>query len=278
MQFKSCSSHNRSQAPAVLAAPVSPTPFLLAPGDLAGDRKGPCGTGLFQSQRLFSFQLASALRELLLCGCDEVVWRCPLCVNWEEFPTATNIFIPLWLRFCKWKWFYYFVKVNTSSIKLPYRTTHVIFQSYPVLRMDFVWQIMVRKWMDCIWFSVFCSVHLGHDKKLWLIRTLYTESPYWFILSLTILQQQVEENNAVMQLSRPQQKRGMMNHPLKKLFSFYHWTPKDTARALLYIGTSDLTPSVKFTASLQLLRPGCNLGALEQVDKVTPWDLGLKGP
>lgn len=39
-----------------------------------------------------------------------------------------------------------------------------------------------------------------------------------------------------------------------------------------------ITASVKFTTSLQLLRPGCNLGALEQADRVTPWDLGLKGP
>lgn len=56
-QFESCSSHNRSQAPAVLAAPVPPTPLPLLPRDLAGDRKGLCGTGLFQGQRLFLFQL-----------------------------------------------------------------------------------------------------------------------------------------------------------------------------------------------------------------------------
>lgn len=56
---------------------------------------GLCGTGKFQGQRLLSFQLASALRELLLCGCDDIVLRCPLGVNWEEFPTATNIFSPL---------------------------------------------------------------------------------------------------------------------------------------------------------------------------------------
>lgn len=64
----------------------------------------------------------------------------------------------------------------------------------------------------------------------------------------------------------------------KNLVSFYLWTPKDTARAFLYTGTSDHTPSVKFTTSLQLLRPGCKLGALEQVYRVTPWALGLKGP
>lgn len=47
--------------------------------------------------------------------------------------------------------------------------------------------------------------------------------------------------------------------------TFYHWTPKDPARAFLYVGTSDHTPSIKFTTSLQLLRPGCNLGPLSNV-------------
>lgn len=91
-QLKSWSSHNRPQGPAVLAAPVSPTPLPLPPEDLAGDRKGLCGTGLFWGQRLLSFQLASALREFLLCDCDDIVT--PLCANWEEFPTASNIFPP----------------------------------------------------------------------------------------------------------------------------------------------------------------------------------------
>ena len=137
-QFSSCSSYNRSQAPAVLAAAVSAAPLTAAPRrpgrrqGTAPARKGLCGIGLLQVQRLFSFQLASALRELLLCGCggEEVVLRRPLCVNWKSFQQPPNIFFPFDLDsagesdciFGKGEHFPY----KISPRKFPYGTTRVI--------------------------------------------------------------------------------------------------------------------------------------------------------
>lgn len=135
---------------------------------------------------------------------------------------------------------------------------------------------MVRKWVDCLWLSVFCSVHLGHDKKLWLIRALYAESLYCFFFG--------PSPSFNSRLKKIMQLCSCLDHSSKEDESssaktFYHWTPKDPARAFLYVlHSSDHTPSIKFTTSLQLLRPGCNLGALEQRDRATPCALGLKGP
>lgn len=121
---------------------------------------------------------------------------------------------------------------------------------------------MVKKWVDCLWFSVFCSVHLGHDKKLWLIRALYAESLYWFFFG--------PSPSCNSRLKKIMQLCSCLDQSSKEDESssaktFYHWTPKDPARAFLYIGTSAHTPSIKFTTSLQLLRPGCNLGPLSNV-------------
>lgn len=94
-----------------------------------------------------------------------------------------------------------------------------------------------------------------------------------FFRSLTILKQQGKELQLCSCLDHSSKE-----HESSSAKTFYHWTTKDPARAFLYIGTSDYTPSIKSTTSLQLLRPGCKLGALEQCDRVNPWALGLKGP
>lgn len=254
---------------------MSTTPFPLAPGDLAGDRKGLCGTGLFQGQRPLSFQIASALRELLLCGCDDIVLRCPLCVNWEEFPTATNIF-SLWLRLCKWKWLHFFVKVNISTMKLPYWTMC----DFPVLPSAEDGLNLVDNGEEMGGLSlVLCILQCAP----WPWQKAVTHQSTLCRKSLLVFFGPSPSCNS--RLKKIMQVCSCLDHSSKenesssaKTFSFYHWVPKDPAKAFLYIGTSDHTPSVKFTTSFQLLRPGCNLGALEQCDRVTPWALALNGP
>lgn len=129
--------------------------------------------------------------------------------------------------------------------------------------------------MDCLWFSVFCSVHLGHDIKLWLIRALYAESLYWFFFG--------PSPSCNSRLKKIMQLCSCLDQSSKEDESssaktFYHWTPKDPARAfmLVLLITLHLSNSPLHSSSWDLAATWAPW-AMWQSNSLGPWSQGTLG-
>lgn len=174
-------------------------------------------------------------------------------------------FFTFWLRLCKWKWLHFFVKVNMSTINLPYWTMC----DFPVLPsaedgLNLVYNSEEMGGLSLVLCSLQCAPW-PWQKAVTHQSTLCRKSLLVFFYLSPSCNSRLKK---IMQLcSCLDQSSKEDESPSAKAFSFYYWTPKDPARAFPYIGTSDNTPSVKSTTSLQLLRPGCNLGPLSKVTK-----------
>lgn len=162
-----------------------------------------------------------------------------------------------------WKWLHFFVKVNISTTKLPYWTMH----DFPVLPSAEDGLNLVDNGEEMGGLSlVLCILQCAS----WPWQKAVTHQSTLCRKSLLVFFGLSPSCNS--RLKKIMQLCSCLDHSSKeddsssaKTFSFYHWTPKHPARGFPYIGTSDHTPSVKFTTSLQLLRPGCSLGPLSNV-------------
>lgn len=197
-------------------SPVSPT----AAPSRAGRRRGQHQPGrpLWDpAQRLCSFRPAWASKELILCGCGGEVKTSFTCQLEDSFQQPPNIYF---LSFdlasageSHCIFFAYPLQNFPYRISLWYNTCDFripcFFLSYPVPRLSFV--CSHTRWayglmlVGCLSCSVFCSVHLGHDKNLWLIRALYMEGPYHFSPPSPPRNSSYSRQKKLMQLSQPEQ-------------------------------------------------------------------------
>lgn len=144
--------------------------------------------------------------------------------------------------------------------------------------------------MDCLSLSAFCSVHLGHNKNLWLIRALYIEGPYNLFFPSPSHNSSCSRQKKIMQLCscHSQSSKGYDSFSAQTCFlsaTEHSKKHKKPARAFPYIDTYDHT-SPMWSSSPHPLQPSSwDMAATwvpvskvtEQSNSLAPWFQGTFG-